>query len=100
MNDKERFMSNGSSRHVYAVIMAGGIGKKLWPLSRKKIPKQFVDLLGDGSMVTNTVSRVSAFVREENIFIITSELGRKLLSTSLGSFNPDNIIVEIGRAHV
>ncbi len=87
-------MSNGSSQHVYAVIMAGGIGKKLWPLSRKKIPKQFVELLGDGSMVAKTVRRISALVREENIFIITSEQGRTLLSASLGSFNPDNIIVE------
>ena len=87
-------MSNGLSRHVYAVIMAGGIGKKLWPLSRKKLPKQFVDLFDDGTMVAKTVRRISALVREENIFIITSELGRTLLATSLGSFSRDNIIVE------
>ncbi|NTV05696.1 MAG: mannose-1-phosphate guanyltransferase [Chlorobiaceae bacterium] len=87
-------MSNRSSRHVYAVIMAGGIGKKLWPLSRRKMPKQFVDLLDDGTMVAKTVRRISGLVREENIFIITSELGRSLLSSSLGSFRQENIIVE------
>ncbi len=87
-------MSYGSSRHVYVVIMAGGIGKKLWPLSRKKMPKQFVDLMDDGTMVAKTVRRISGLVREENIFIITSELGRTLLSSSLGSFSRDNIIVE------
>ncbi len=87
-------MSNTSSLHVYAVIMAGGIGKKLWPLSRKKMPKQFVDLLDDGTMVAKTVRRISPLVREENIFIITSELGRTLLSGSLGSVIRGNIIVE------
>jgi len=87
-------MNNGSSKHVYAVIMAGGIGKKLWPLSRKKMPKQFVDLLDDGTMVAKTVRRISALVREENIFVITCELGRTLLLGTLGNFNRDNIIVE------
>jgi mannose-1-phosphate guanylyltransferase len=87
-------MSTGSRTHVYAVIMAGGIGKKLWPLSRKKMPKQFVDLLDDGTMVAKTVRRISGIVPEENIFIITSELGRTLLSGSQSSFRRDNIIVE------
>ena len=87
-------MSNGTRSHVYAVIMAGGIGKKLWPLSRKKMPKQFVDLLGDGTMVAKTARRISGLVPEENIFIITSEMGRTLLSDSPGSFRRENIIVE------
>jgi mannose-1-phosphate guanylyltransferase len=87
-------MSNGSGKHVYAVIMAGGVGKKLWPLSRKKMPKQFVDLLDDGTMIAKTVRRISGLVREENIFIITSEMGRILLTGSLGSFRHENIIVE------
>lgn len=87
-------MSNGLSRHVYAVIMAGGIGKKLWPLSRRKMPKQFVDLLDDGTMVAKTVRRISGIVPDENIFIITSELGRTLLWETLGSFRSQNIIVE------
>ena len=69
-----------SGNHVYAVIMAGGFGKKLWPVSRRKMPKQFADLLDDGTMIAKTLRRISGLVPEENIFIITSELGRKLLS--------------------
>ncbi len=87
-------MSNGSGNHVYAVIMAGGFGKKLWPVSRKKMPKQFVDLFDDGTMIAQTVRRISGLVREENILIITSELGRTLISESLRNFRNDNIIVE------
>lgn len=88
------YMGNDARAHVYAVIMAGGIGKKLWPLSRKKMPKQFVDLLDDGTMIAKTVRRISGLVPEENIFIITSEMGCTLLSASLGSFRQDHIIVE------
>ncbi|MBV5304561.1 MAG: mannose-1-phosphate guanyltransferase [Chlorobium sp.] len=83
-----------SGNHVYAVIMAGGFGKKLWPVSRRKMPKQFADLLDDGTMIAKTLRRISGLVPEENIFIITSELGRKLLSDTLVNFKEGNIIVE------
>ncbi len=87
-------MSSCPSEHVYALIMAGGIGKQLWPVSRKQMPKQFVDLYDEGTMIAKTVQRISGTVIEDNIFIITSEQGRKLISTSLTGFRPDNIIVE------
>ena len=63
-------MNNGLSLHVYAVIMAGGIGKTLWPVSRKKMPKQFVDLFDEGTMIAKTVERISGIVLKDNIFII------------------------------
>ena len=87
-------MTNAPDKHVYAVIMAGGIGKKLWPVSRKKMPKQFADLFDDGTMIAKTVNRISGVVLEDNILIITSELGRTLLLKCLGSFRPENIIIE------
>ncbi len=80
--------------HVYALIMAGGFGKKLWPVSRRKMPKQFIDLLDDGSMIAKTVRRISGLVREENIFIITSEHGHSLLADTMPDFLQDHIIVE------
>ncbi len=87
-------MGEDRSNHVYAVIMAGGFGKKLWPVSRRKMPKQFVDLLDDGTMIAKTIQRISGLVPEEHIFIITSELGRTLLACTLRSFREDNVIVE------
>ncbi|MEI7934257.1 MAG: mannose-1-phosphate guanylyltransferase [Chlorobiaceae bacterium] len=87
-------MNYDLGNHVYAVIMAGGFGKKLWPVSRRKMLKQFIDLFEDGTMIAQTVQRISGLVIEDNIFIITSELGRTLLSESLSSFRQDNIIVE------
>jgi mannose-1-phosphate guanylyltransferase len=87
-------MRNGSNKHVFALIMAGGTGRKLWPLSRKKIPKQFLDLFDEGTMIAKTIERIRASVSDENILVITGELGRTLLLSSPGSIRPENIIVE------
>ena len=37
------------NNNYYCVIMAGGIGARFWPMSRSNTPKQFIDILGDGS---------------------------------------------------
>ncbi|NTW69954.1 MAG: mannose-1-phosphate guanyltransferase [Chlorobiaceae bacterium] len=87
-------MSNGSGNHVFAVIMAGGIGRNLWPESRKKIPKQFLDLFDEGTMIAKTVQRIKGSVNEENILVVTGENGSQLLSSSSCGIRPENIIVE------
>lgn len=83
-----------SADHVYALIMAGGFGKKLWPVSRRKLPKQFIDLLDDGTMLAKTVSRISRVVKQENIIIITGGQGLQHISSILPDFPHSNIIVE------
>jgi mannose-1-phosphate guanylyltransferase len=80
--------------HVYAVIMAGGTGSSLWPLSRKKMPKQFLQLFDDRTMLQNTVQRISGAVPVENIFIITARQHLLLIYEYLPDFDPSNIIVE------
>ncbi|MEO1028948.1 MAG: mannose-1-phosphate guanylyltransferase, partial [Pseudomonadota bacterium] len=45
---------------IFPVIMSGGSGTRLWPLSRKALPKQYLDLVGEGSLFRQTVSRMSA----------------------------------------
>ena len=46
------------SNHFYALIMAGGVGSRLWPLSRKKSPKQVLPLVGERSMFQGAVDRL------------------------------------------
>ncbi len=87
-------MGKDLNQDIYAVIMAGKVGKNLWPVSRKKMPKHFLDLFDEGTMIANTVRRISAAVLEENILIVTSELGRTRIAESIPSFRVDNIIVE------
>lgn len=61
------------NRNIYAVIMAGGTGTRFWPLSRESSPKQMLKIVGEDTMIRQTVKRLQGFVPSENIFIITNE---------------------------
>ena len=79
----------------YAVILAGGDGTRLWPLSRKSKPKQFLNLYGEESMIVETIKRVKDIVREENIFVVTSKNQEELMKKHVGKIlKNENIIVE------
>lgn len=56
----------------YSVIMAGGGGTRFWPLSRRKVPKQLLNLTGKDTMVNETIERIVSNVPRENIFIVTN----------------------------
>ena len=57
-------------KNSYAVIMAGGIGSRLWPMSRTKHPKQFIDVLGTGkTLIQQTFDRLNKMCPSENIYL-------------------------------
>ena len=64
-------MSNKEA--VAAVILAGGSGTRLWPLSRQQLPKQFLNLKGDESLLGGTISRLHPLVSAEDVWVVTSE---------------------------
>ncbi|UCI29379.1 mannose-1-phosphate guanylyltransferase/mannose-6-phosphate isomerase [Mesorhizobium sp. B4-1-4] len=62
------------AHRVVSFVMSGGVGSRLWPLSREDNPKQFHDLSGDGSMLAKTVRRLKAWPHSETpIYLIASE---------------------------
>lgn len=77
-----------------AVIMAGGKGERFWPKSRRSLPKQFLRLVGEQSMLQLTVKRLEKFISIECIYIITSEEYAGLIQIQLPSLPIDNIIFE------
>jgi len=60
--------------HAYAVVMAGGSGTRFWPFSRRKHPKQLLELFGHGTLLEQTVERLRPIIPPERIYIYTSEL--------------------------
>ena len=58
---------------MYSIILCGGSGTRLWPLSRKNYPKQFIDLCGDRSLLQQTYSRMKRVTPPENIFLVTNQ---------------------------
>ena len=84
-----------------AVILAGGSGTRLWPVSRYGLPKQFIKLNGGKSLLCQTVERLSAVVPLNDILVITNEAYRFHVQEDLRSVSPaieNNIILEpVGR---
>jgi mannose-1-phosphate guanylyltransferase len=60
--------------HAYAVVMAGGSGTRFWPLSRRRHPKQLLELFGSGTLLEQTVERIRPLISPERIYIYTNEL--------------------------
>lgn len=58
---------------VHAVILAGGSGSRLWPLSRQQLPKQFLALDGDTSLLQTTIARLSPVIDADSVLIVTQE---------------------------
>ena len=58
---------------VYAIILAGGSGTRFWPLSRETCPKQMLQIVGEESLLRQTIKRINGFVPPKNIWIVTTE---------------------------
>ncbi len=59
---------------LYGVIMAGGGGTRFWPLSRRELPKQFLNLTGNDILVNETFDRLKTVISKEDIFVVTNAL--------------------------
>jgi len=79
---------------MIVVIMAGGIGTRFWPLSTKEIPKQFLYILGQRSMIQQTVDRILPLVDHKNIYVVTNESQIGLVKEHLPELPEENIIAE------
>lgn len=83
------------NRHHYVLIMAGGIGSRFWPVSRKGLPKQFIDILGTGeSLISQTYRRFEQIVPKENIFVVTNHEYTPLVKEHIPGISDDRILQE------
>jgi mannose-1-phosphate guanylyltransferase len=88
-----------STSPTYAIIMAGGIGSRFWPLSRTHNPKQFHDMLGLGfSLIQATYARFRAFLPAEQILIVSNQAYRDLILEHLPEVTDRELLLEpVGR---
>ncbi|MBP2032220.1 mannose-1-phosphate guanylyltransferase [Clostridium algifaecis] len=81
-----------------ALVMAGGKGERFWPLSTDEKPKQFLNLLGNDTMIQMTIGRLTPLIPIERVFVVTAKRYVDLVKGQLPDLPERNIIVEpIGR---
>ncbi|MFT5216546.1 MAG: mannose-1-phosphate guanylyltransferase [Glaciecola sp.] len=83
------------NKNYYAILMAGGVGSRLWPVSTQDFPKQFHDMLGTGeTLIQKTFSRLSNIIPKENIFILTNERYNDLVFEQLPGVTKRQVVLE------
>jgi len=79
---------------LFAVILAGGVGTRFWPLSRGKNPKQFLPIVSDKTMIEETVHRLAPLIPPGNIVTISSAEQAGTINNLLPSLSEQNILIE------
>jgi len=87
-----------SNTGIFAVIMAGGRGTRFWPASTNARPKQFMDLLGGGTMLQKTAGRFADITGSDRVLVVTGASHRKLVKQQLPLLPESNLLQEpVGR---
>lgn len=79
---------------IHGVIMAGGIGMRFWPKSRKDTPKQILKIVDDTPLLTATVRRIRPMIPLENTWVVTNADQKAILKTHLPELDDGQFIVE------
>ncbi|MCZ2126443.1 MAG: NTP transferase domain-containing protein [Anaerolineales bacterium] len=80
--------------HAYAVIMAGGGGTRLWPLSRKDSPKQLLPLIGEETLFQSTVARLEELFPPQRILVVTVEEQAQAMKSQAPQLPEENYLIE------
>lgn len=79
---------------IYGLVLAGGKGSRLYPLSRSNQPKQFLKIINDKSFLANTVERILPLIEKENIYIVTNSNYEEKIYEDLKIIEKENIFTE------
>jgi len=83
------------NKNYYAILMAGGVGSRFWPVSTTDFPKQFHDMLGSGeTLIQKTFSRLAQTIPAENILILTNERYNDLVLEQLPMVKQEQVLLE------
>lgn len=76
----ESIKTDEKDSHVYCVILAGGVGERLWPLSRQHKPKQLLEIQENQTLLDQAINRVASLVSSKNILISTTKQHEQMIA--------------------
>ena len=83
---------------TFAVVMAGGVGTRFWPKNRGRSPKQFLEILSQGTMIENTLERLKPLVDQNDVYVVTNQQQVEMLRRIVPSIPTQNVLAEpLGR---
>ena len=83
------------NKNYYAVLMAGGVGSRFWPVSTTEFPKQFHDMLGSGeTLLQKTFHRLAKLIPSENILILTNQKYNSIVLSQLPEVRQSQVLLE------
>ncbi|HSO12446.1 MAG TPA: sugar phosphate nucleotidyltransferase [Anaerolineales bacterium] len=82
------------TEHSYAVIMAGGEGTRLWPISRRELPKQLLPLLGSETLFQSTIARLEKLFPPDRILVVTVDELARVMQKQAPSIPKENYLIE------
>lgn len=84
------------NKHYYGAILAGGLGTRFWPISRKAMPKQFLDFTHSGkSFLRKAYDRMSMVIPQENILVVTLKEYKDIVKSQIPELPEENILLEL-----
>lgn len=86
--------ADSAFQHAFAIILAGGRGTRFWPLSRRKRPKQLLELFGRETLLEQTVARIASVIPAERTYIFTNEVLRGEVLRCLPRIPRDQVVAE------
>lgn len=79
---------------MIAVIMAGGSGTRFWPLSRDIVPKQYLPLISEKTMIQETVERLYPIIGPQCIYVVSTEPQKPLIHDNIPNLPEENLVTE------
>ena len=79
---------------LFPIIIAGGSGTRFWPLSRQRLPKQFLPLVNDRPMINATFDRARKLAQLENVLVVCGKPHRQQVRRALSQLPPENVLAE------
>jgi len=81
-------------KKYFGLILGGGQGTRFWPWSTAQVPKQFLNIIGDEPLITQTYNRLKTFIPPENIFIVADIKYLWWIMDSIRGFQQSHLITE------